>query len=133
MRMRVMVVIAAVPRARTVIAAAGVLRAAFVVDTQEGILADTLVAGAILAAIPIIAALGAGVSLGIPVLTADEPVATIELGTAVATGRGNFQETTVVSHVLAAIGHWRADTRIADLAVAAVAIVAARGAVAAVT
>jgi hypothetical protein len=103
MVMMVMVVVAAVPRARAIIAAAGVLRAALVVDAEEGILADTLVAGSTLIAIPVVAALSAGASLRIPVLTADEPVAAIELVAAVATGSADCQETAEVSHALAAL------------------------------
>jgi hypothetical protein len=125
----VMMVVAAVPRARSVTAAARVLRAALVIDAEDRVLADTLVAGAVLAAVPIVAALGANASLGIPVLTADESVTAIELIAAVAAGGGGLQETAIVAEVPAAIGYRRTDTRIADLAVAAVAICAALGAV----
>jgi len=106
MRMRVVVVLAAVPRARAIIAAAGVLWAVMVVVANGRVLADTFVAVAALAAIPVVAALGARASLGIPVLAADEPVAAVELLAAVTTGAGDV-EAAVVAEVPAALifGH----------------------------
>lgn len=131
--MRMVVVFAAVPRARAIVTAAGVLRALPVVVADRRVLADAFMAVAALAAVPVIAALGAGASLRIPVLAADETVAAVDLRAAVAAGGGDFEHAAVVAKVSAAIGQRCADTRIADLAVAAVAIVAAVGAVAAVT
>jgi hypothetical protein len=83
-----------------------VLRAVFVLVADRRVLADAFVAVAILAAVPVVAALGADASLRIPVLAADEPVATVDLVAAIATGAGNL-ETAVVAEVLAAliVGH----------------------------
>ena len=101
------VVIAAVPRARAILTAAGVLRAVTVVMTDRRVLADAFVAIAILAAVPIIAALGADAALGIPVLAADEPVAAVELLVAVTTGAGDL-ESAELAEVLAALIFWHA-------------------------
>jgi hypothetical protein len=103
MRMVVVVVIAAVPRAGTVIAAARVLRALPVVMADDRVLADTLVADAALAAIPVIAALGADASLGVPVLAAEESIAAVELVAAIAARCGHVLEAAEVSKVLAAL------------------------------
>jgi hypothetical protein len=101
MRVR-MVVVAAVPRARAIVTAAGVLRALPVVVADRRVLADAFVAVAVLAAVPVVAALGADAALGIPVLAADEPVAAVDLMAVVAAGAGNL-ETAVVAEVLAAL------------------------------
>jgi len=80
----VMVVIAAVPRTRPVIAAAGMRGAAFVVDTEDRILAHSLVAG------PTSVALGVDAALGTHIVrqakAADEPVAALELRSCVSAG-----------------------------------------------
>jgi hypothetical protein len=98
--MRVMVVIAAVPRARTVIAAAGVIRAVLVLVADRRVLADAVVAGAVLAAVPVVAALSADTAARSP--AADQTIAAVELLVVVATGAGNF-ETAIVAEVLAAL------------------------------
>jgi hypothetical protein len=119
------VVIAAVPRARPVMAAAGVLRAAFVVDAEHRIHTNPVFAGPTGIAILIDAALGADiVRLAV---AADESVAAIDLRRGVSPS--DSEKSAGFAHALAAIGHRGADTRIADLAIAAVAVRAALGAV----
>lgn len=62
---------------------------------------------------------------------ADQPVTAVVLIGPL--GGGDIQHATALAGTLAAIGHRRADARIANLAITAVAIVAAGGAIAAVT
>jgi hypothetical protein len=129
MRVRmVMLVIATMPRARSVIAAAGVLRAPLVVDAEDRIHADPVLAGSTGIAIFIDAALGTHVVR--LAIAADESIAAIELRDSA--GVGYLEEPTGLPGALAAIGHRGADTRIADLAIAAIAIRATFSAVAGV-
>lgn len=123
-----MVVIAAMPRARPIVTAAGMLRAALIVCAQHRVDADPVFAGATGIAIFVDAALGTDIG-GLAVAT-DETITAIVL---IGVLGGRHDCTAALARTLAAIGHRGADTGIADLAIAAVAIVAAGGAIAAVT
>jgi len=102
--MRMVVVLAAEPRAGAVLTAAGVLRAVMIVVTDDRVLTDAVVANAALTAVPIVAALGAHTSLGTPVLAAEQAIAAVELVVVIAAKGSGFYQATVVADVFAAIG-----------------------------
>jgi hypothetical protein len=127
-----MVMVAAEPPARSVLTAAGVVRALPVMMADDRILADSMVADTALAAVPVGAALRADAALGTPVLTTQEPVAAIEL-VAVLTVSGHGEHPAILADVLAALFRGGTDAGVADLAVAAVAVITAFGTVAGLT
>jgi hypothetical protein len=106
-------VMAALAGAGAVLAAAGALRAVLIVVAEVREFAPALVAPGALRAIPVVAALGANRTLDIPVLAADEPVATVELDSI---GRGDFEQTAEVARTLAAFIDRNAFVDAADLA-----------------
>jgi hypothetical protein len=94
-------VMAALAGAGAVLAAAGALRAVLIVVAEVREFTPALVTPGALRAVPIVAALGANRVLGVPVLAADEPVAAVELLTAIP-GAGNLQQTAGIADFPAA-------------------------------
>ena len=126
------VVIAAVPRTRSVTAATGVLRAIMIVMANGGVLTNPFVAMPPLATIPVGATLRANAALRVPIFAADEPVTAVELLAGIATGCGDL-ESAILAEILAAIGYRRTHSGVADFAIAAVAIGTTFGTVAGLT
>jgi hypothetical protein len=120
-------VVTALAGAGTVLAAAGALRAVLIVVAEIRELAPALVAPGALRAIPVVAALSANGMLRIPVLTANEPVAAVELRAAIS-GR-HFQETAGFVGAAAAVTEIDALALTALFALRACAIAGAFGAV----
>jgi len=91
--------VAALAGAGALLAAAGALRAVLIVVAFfVRPVAPALLADGALRAIPVVAALGADRTLGVPVLAADQPVAAVELDSI-----GGFEQTAEVARALAAV------------------------------
>jgi hypothetical protein len=110
-------------------AAAGVLRTALVIDAEDRIHADPVLAGSTGIAIFIDAALGTHIVR--KAIAADQPVATFELRCAIDVG--HLEKAAGRTGALATIGHRGTNTGIADFAIAAVAVRATFSAVTGLT
>ena len=121
---------AALARAVAVVAAAGAVRAIAVVRAFARVDADPLFTGAASVAIAVAAAFGADIGR-LPEAT-EQPVAAVVLLRAIAPA-GHRHFTAGLTLVLATIGHRHANTGVADLAFAAIAVATALGAIAGIT